>query len=559
MLPYFKRAEDNQRFADDYHGYGGPLGVSIPINPLPICEAFLRAGAGARHPLQPRLQRRAAGGRRPLPADACATRRRSSAAVGLSRRRSAAAPNLTVRTGAHGARASWSRSGRAVGVEIVDGRRAATASRAEREVHRHLRRASARRGCCCYPASARPIICARSASPVVHDLPGVGANLQDHLDLFVDRRMHRRPHLRQLRQARTARVWAGLQYLLFRQGPGRLDPVRDRRLLVRRPGRALARHPVPSRARLGHRGRRREAEECRRDAELGLPAPALARHGAARQRRSRRRAADRSRTTGPTPTTGAMSLEGLRMAREIMRQPALEPFVLARAPARARACDSDDELADYACRTCKTDHHPVGTCQMGAGRHGRRRRRTCKVRGLEGLRVCDSSVMPRVPSSNTNAPTIMVGEKAADLVLGRVPLSAAVNLQPSGDRLMLRSFRSTTHHRGCAGRHGAIWPALPGFATWSPQRRRANPRSAEDDALRGLGWNVVEFGSGAFATEGWWSSPYAWATYPISRRRRAALWREGSSSVRRPAHAAPLSSGQDRGLVNRGGGTWSSS
>ena len=59
MLPYFKRAEDNQRFANDFHGDGGPLGVSNPISPLPICEAYFRAGQETRHSLQPRFQRRA--------------------------------------------------------------------------------------------------------------------------------------------------------------------------------------------------------------------------------------------------------------------------------------------------------------------------------------------------------------------------------------------------------------------------------------------------------------------------------------------------------------------
>jgi choline dehydrogenase-like flavoprotein len=87
--------------------------------------------------------------------------------------------------------------------------------------------------------------------------------------------------------------------------------------------------------------------------------------------------------------------------------------------------ESEDELFDYACRNAKTDHHPVGTCRMG---HDEMAVVTpdLRVRGIEGLRVCDASVMPRVPSCNTNAPTIMVGEKGADLVLGREPLPPAV-------------------------------------------------------------------------------------------------------------------------------------
>jgi choline dehydrogenase-like flavoprotein len=113
----------------------------------------------------------------------------------------------------------------------------------------------------------------------------------------------------------------------------------------------------------------------------------------------------------------------LRLAREIMRQPALKPFVLAeRLP--GPDAQTDEALTQYAYRSCKTDHHPVGTCAMGAGSEAVVTP-DLKLRGLEGLRVADASVMPLVPSCNTNAPTIMVAEKGADIILGRAPLPAA--------------------------------------------------------------------------------------------------------------------------------------
>jgi choline dehydrogenase-like flavoprotein len=122
------------------------------------------------------------------------------------------------------------------------------------------------------------------------------------------------------------------------------------------------------------------------------------------------------------PYDRQISIAGLKLAREIISQKALKPYIRAeRLP--GPALKSDDDLFDYGCKNAKTDHHPVGTCRMG---HDDLAVVTpdLKLRGLDGLRVCDASVMPKIVSSNTNAPTIMIGEKAADLILGRVPLPA---------------------------------------------------------------------------------------------------------------------------------------
>ena len=82
------------------------------------------------------------------------------------------------------------------------------------------------------------------------------------------------------------------------------------------------------------------------------------------------------------------------------------------------------DLARYAFRSCKTDHHPAGTCKMGKDRLAVVGT-DLKVHGVDGLRVCDSSVMPLLVSSNTNAPTVMIGEKGADIIRGRPALTAA--------------------------------------------------------------------------------------------------------------------------------------
>jgi len=113
-----------------------------------------------------------------------------------------------------------------------------------------------------------------------------------------------------------------------------------------------------------------------------------------------------------------ISVEGVRLSRRLMRQPAFAPFVRSEHfPGDDVA--SEDELIDYARGHGRTSYHPVGTCRMGAGAGADAVvGADLKVRGIDGLRIADSSVMPSLVSSNTNAPTIMIAEKAADLIRG---------------------------------------------------------------------------------------------------------------------------------------------
>jgi choline dehydrogenase-like flavoprotein len=114
------------------------------------------------------------------------------------------------------------------------------------------------------------------------------------------------------------------------------------------------------------------------------------------------------------PYDREMSITGLKLAQEIMRQPALKPFVLAeRLPGPQVRTDTD--YFNYAVKNAKTDHHPAGTCRMGADAEAVVDP-TLRFNGIEALRVVDASVMPTVVSSNTNAATIMIAEKAADMI-----------------------------------------------------------------------------------------------------------------------------------------------
>jgi choline dehydrogenase len=123
------------------------------------------------------------------------------------------------------------------------------------------------------------------------------------------------------------------------------------------------------------------------------------------------------------PLDQEVAVAGLKWARTIATQLALKPFV-DHEMAPSSECHTDEQLLDYARGAGTTIYHPVGTCQMGHGPQAVVDPQL-KVHGIEGLRVIDASVMPRLVSGNTNAPTIMIAEKAADMILGKPALSQA--------------------------------------------------------------------------------------------------------------------------------------
>jgi choline dehydrogenase-like flavoprotein len=417
VLPYFKRSEDNQRLVDAFHGYGGPLGVSYPVNPPPISFAFLRAAQEAGIPYNDDFNGAKQEGIGHYQLTTRNAERSSTSSAYLkpigSRR------NLTVRINAPTLNIVV-QNGRATGVK-AGGPTGAETLIADREVII----------CCGAIGSPRllqlsgigPADALRAAGvDVVHDLPGVGSNLQDHLDLYVicectgDHTYDRvaQPH-------RTA--WAGLQYLLFKTGPVTST-------LFETGGFWYADRDARSPDIQFHLGLGSGIEAG--VAQMSNPGVTL--NSAFLRPRSRGTVRLSSADPAAAPLIDpnywsedydrVRALKGLRLAREIMRQPALKPFVLAeRLP--GPELESDEALTRYAYRSCKTDHHPVGTCAMGSGPEAVVTP-DLRLRGLLGLRVVDASVMPLTPSCNTNAPTIMVAEKAADAILGRPPLPPAV-------------------------------------------------------------------------------------------------------------------------------------
>lgn len=405
VLPYFKCAEDFERGPDDFHGTGGPLGVSDPRASLPICEAFFKAAGQLGIPRNGDMNGASQDGVGYYQLTQKNGQRSSAASAYL--KSASQRKNLTIRKNANVARLIVE-NGHIRGAEMLDGEK----FYAERET------------ILTSGAIGSPKILLQSGiGPAdhlkgvglkpLHNLPGVGSNLQDHLDLFVicectgDHTYDKygKPHWA---------AWAGLQYLLTRNGP------------------------VASA--LFSQGGFWYADENARSVDiqfhLGLGSGIEA--GVARMQNSgvtlnsaymrpRSRGTVRLASSDPTaaplidpnywndPYDREMSLRGLRLAREIMSQSALQKFVKSEhLPGMSKT--SDQDLIQYACEHAKTDHHPVGTCRMG---HDDMAVVTpnLKLRGLEGLRICDASIMPNITTGNTNAPTIMIAEKAADLIL----------------------------------------------------------------------------------------------------------------------------------------------
>lgn len=419
VLPYFKRAENNQRYANDFHGDQGPLGVSNPIAPLPICEAYFRAGQQMGIPFNADfngIAQEGVGYYQLTQKDA----KRSSASVAYLRP-IRARKNLTVRTGVLVTRIVVEK-GRAVGVEIVDRPGGQpTILRAEREVIVSSGAIGSPKLLMQSGIGPADHLKSVGVTPV-HDLPGVGCNLQDHLDLFVIAECtgdHTYDNYARLHRT----MWAGLQYLLLKKGPVASSLFETGGFWYADP--TAASPDVQLHLGLGS-GIEAGVEK--------LKNPGVTLNSAFLRPRSRGTVRLNSAEPADHPLIDPnywsdpydrdMSIKGLRLAREIMRQKALASYVL-REVLPGPTLTSDDELFDYACRSSKTDHHPVGTCRMG---HDAMSvvMPDLRLRGIEGLRVCDASVMPRIPSCNTNAPTIMVGEKGADLILGREPLPPAV-------------------------------------------------------------------------------------------------------------------------------------
>ncbi len=411
VLPYFRKAEDNERGADDYHGAGGPLRVSNQPYEWEIAKALLEACKQAGIPFNPDFNGARQEGCGYYQTTTKDKRRWSTAAAYL--RMAKSRPNLTIRTKAHATRVLFE-GAKAIGVEYRTPRGLEVA-RAGREV------------IVSGGAYGSPQLLQLSGvGPaqhltdmgigVVHDLPGVGSNLQDHFNTYCTYRISKNLSLNALHYSLVHRLKAGAQYVFLRSGPmsgngmyvGAL--VRsDKRLerpdlqfnisawsTVDRTADGIISHPFPG---------------------ISISPVHLAPEG---------RGSVRLRANDPfappeikfnflrSESDMRVMIAGVRIARSIARQHALQQLMVEET-APGVATRTDEEIAADVRRRGVSNLHPVGTCGMGHGPMAVVDPRL-RVYGIGGLRVVDASIMPVIVAGNTNAPTIMIAEKASDMI-----------------------------------------------------------------------------------------------------------------------------------------------
>ena len=409
ILPLFRRSEDNDTFAGPYHGHGGPLGVSSG-HPHPLTRLFVQAAQEAGLPFNPDFNGAHQAG---TGFYQTTTRKgkRCSTAVGYLRP-ALGRPNLVVRTDAM-VRRIVIEGGRAVGVEIaVEGR--AEIVRAEREV-------IVASGAIGSPkllmlSGIGPAAHLREHGiDVVHDLPGVGQNLQDHTNIDIVYQLNG-PHSFDKYKKPHWKVLAGLEYLALGKGPVASNIVEggafwwgDR--AEKTPD--LQFHFLPGAGVEKGVGSVPGGNGCTLNSYHTRPRS----RGSVTLRSADPNHAPRIDTNAfSDPYDLARAVDGVKISQEIMAQAAFKPFIAAE-HIPGKGVRTLREYEEFARSAARTAYHPVGTCRMGVGEDAVVDPEL-RVRGIEGLRVCDSSIMPRLVSSNTNAPTVMIGEKASDLIRG---------------------------------------------------------------------------------------------------------------------------------------------
>ena len=425
VLPYFRKSESYEGGENDYHGGDGPLNVTESPMDNPVFEAFIEAGRQAGYPLTDdfngpeqegmgRYQRTIFDGER------------WSASFAYLRPIEKDRPNLTIRSTALVSRVLF-RGGKTTGVELV----------AKRGAQPETLHCGGEVILCAGAVQSPQILMLSGVGPAdkireagvstIVDLPGVGANLQDHLDISVISTLKDKISAYSA-QAGLKKLAVAARYLMTKAGPGADNFLQAGAFLKTREG------------------------LDRPDIQLHLLNAIMLDHGNTQakidgftmhtcQLRPESRGTISLASSDPfdhpkiDPNYLASDIdrqvmrESVRMCRDICAQPALAELIKAEM-FPGDDVKSDAEIDAFIREKGETIYHPVGTVHMGI-HDDAPLDPELRVRGVEGLRVVDASVMPTLIGGNTNAPTIMIAEKAADLLRGKVAPEPAQIPEPA--------------------------------------------------------------------------------------------------------------------------------
>ena len=416
VLPYFKRAEGNENGADEFHGGDGPLKIGNAKSRHPIFRTLIEAGREAGHPTTSDFNGYAQEGMGPYQLNIHKGRRWSAAAGYLTP--VLARPNLTVEVEALTTRILIE-NGRATGVEYAQGKaRTKVTAHAAREVI--LSGGAVNSPQTLLLSGIGPADYLRKFGiEVKADLPGVGQNLQDHLDVMIQYESTQPITL----YAQVASPWkqlkTGLQYMTTRTGLGGQNGLESGGFLKSRPDLEIPDLQLHFVNALMTDHGRKKADRHGFTLHVCQLRPASKGHIALKNTDPFSPPLIQPNYLAVESDRAALR-EGVRIARRIFAQASFDAY---RGPEVAPGAhvQSDAEIDAWVARSAETIYHPVGTAKMGSDTMAVVDSQL-RVRGVEGLRVVDASVMPTLVGGNTNAPTIMIAEKASDMILGRPAL-----------------------------------------------------------------------------------------------------------------------------------------
>ncbi|MEP3114909.1 choline dehydrogenase [Nisaea sp.] len=421
VLPYFERMESSHGGQDGWRGTNGPLHVTRGPRKNPLYHAFVEAGQQAGFEMTEDYNGEKQEGFGPMEMTVHNGRRWSAANAYLKPALKRA--NLTMVNGL--ARRVLFDGKRATGIEIARGSSIETIT-ANREVI--LAASSINSPKLLKLSGIGPAAeLAQHGIEVLADRPGVGANLQDHLELYIQQECTQ-PISLYSKLNLFSKGLIGLEWLLFKSGLGATNHFESAAFLRSKAGVEypdIQYHFLPV--------------AIRYDGKAPAKSHGFQAHVGPMRSKSRGTVTLRSADPNDAPVIqfNYMSHEDdwadfrhcIRLTRNIFGQDAFTPY-RGREISPGDDVASDEALDEFISEAVESAYHPSGTCRMGAVDDKMAVvDPECRVIGVEGLRLADSSIFPRIPNGNLNGPSIMVGEKASDHILGKTPLPSS-NKQP---------------------------------------------------------------------------------------------------------------------------------